>query len=91
MLHIVNGDSATETLKQSGIGGEFLAFREVLQEGPTPQDLTPDAWVSTRARFLAEDYQVDVEACRKSLVEQQDALNRFRDHQEVILWFSHDL
>src|SRR4026209_935673 len=91
MLHIVNGDSATGTLKQSGIAGNCLAFREVLQEGPAPGGLSDDEWVSNRARFLAEGYHLDVEACRKELLEQQRALLGFRDHEEVTLWFAHDL
>ena len=91
MLHIVNGDSATETLKQSGIKGEYLAFREALQEGPAPEGLSADEWVSTRARFLAGDSQVDIEACLKGLRQQQNAIKRFGDHDEVVLWFSHDL
>ena len=91
MLHIVNGDSATETLRQSGTPGEFLAFREVLQEGPTPENLSADEWRSTRARFLAEGCDLDIEACLKELLEQQEAIARFRNHEEVTLWFSHDL
>ena len=91
MLHIVNGDSATRTLEQSGIAGDCLAFREVLQEGPAPEELSADEWVSKRAGFLAEGYHLDVEACRNELLEQQEAIGRFRDHDEVILWFAHDL
>ena len=91
MLHIVNGDSAAGTLQRSGITGDCLAFREVLQEGPTPEGLSPDEWVSKRAGFLAEGYHLDVEACRKELLEQQEAIGRFRDHGEVTLWFAHDL
>jgi len=91
MLHIVNGDSATGTLEQSGIAGEYLAFREVLQEGPAPEGLSADDWISTRARFLAEGYHLDVEACRKELLEQQEEIGRFRVHEEVTLWFAHDL
>ena len=91
MLHIVNGDSATETLKQSGIAGEFLVFREVLQEGPAPEGLSAIEWASTRARFLAAADLLDVEACRQGLLEQQEAIGRFRDHEEITLWFAHDL
>ena len=91
MLHIVNGDSATGTLKQSGIAGDFLAFREVLQEGPTPENLSAEEWVSTRARFLVGDDDPEIEACRKDLLEQHEAIARSGDHEEVTLWFSYDL
>ena len=91
MLHIINGDSATDTLKQTGIGGEFLAFREVLQEGPAPEGLSVIEWLSNRARFLADGSHLDVGRCRDELLEQQEAIGHFRDHEEVTLWFAHDL
>jgi hypothetical protein len=91
MLHIHNGDSSAGTLKMSDVGGEHLPFRENLMAGPTPQGLTPADWRSVRARFLAADDGHDEEKCRKDLSDQDEALSRFRDHEEVVLWFEHDL
>jgi hypothetical protein len=91
MLHIHNGDSSAQTLKKSGVPGEHLPFREILIAGPTPQGLSPAEWRSTRARFLAANYGRDEAEYHKDLVEQDDALRSFRDHEEVILWFEHDL
>src|SRR5215470_9337778 len=91
MLHIHNGDSSAGTLKMSDVAGEHLPFRENLMAGPTPQGLTPADWRSVRARFLAADVGHDKEKLRKDLADQDEALGRFRDHEEVVLWFEHDL
>src|SRR5262245_13746188 len=91
MLHIHNGDSSAGTLKMSDVAGEHLPFRENLMAGPTPEGLTPADWLSIRARFLAADDGPDEEKCRKDLAGQEEALGRFRDHEEVVLWFEHDL
>jgi hypothetical protein len=91
MLHIHNGDSSAGKLKMTDVPGEHLPFRENLMAGPTPQGLTAEDWRSVRARFLSADNGLDEEQCRKDLADQDEALSRFRDHEEVILWFEHDL
>ena len=91
MLHIHNGESSAGTLKMSDVAGEHLPFREILMAGPTPQGLTTEEWRSVRARFLAVDDGPDEEKCRKDLADQDEALSRFRDYEEVVLWFEHDL
>ena len=91
MLHIHNGDSSANTLRESGMSGAMLPLREALSEGPAPQGSSTDGWFSTRARFLSDEYQVDFEKCRKSLVEQHEALSRFREHDEVTIWVGPDL
>lgn len=52
MLHIHNGDSTANTLREFGFPGEHLAFQEVLMEGPAPGGLSPEEWVRVRAKFL---------------------------------------
>jgi hypothetical protein len=92
MLHILNGDSAANSLRESGLAGEILAFREALMEGPTPRGLlSADEWFSTRAAFLSNGYEPDVEACRTSLLRQYEAMGRFRDHDVVTVWVGPDL
>lgn len=91
MLHIHNGDSSANSLKESGIAGEHLAFREALCAGPVPQNLAEDAWLDVRAGFLAGDYAIGFAKCREELVLQQAALAGISQHEEVVLWFEHDL
>src|SRR5262245_11363323 len=90
-LHIHNGDSSAETLRQSGQAGDYLPFREALIEGPTPSGLSEDDWLSTRARFLADEDHEDFEKVRKGLSEQEETLKQAGSYEEVVLWFGHDL
>jgi hypothetical protein len=91
MLHIHNGDSSAETAKNARIPGEHLAWREALACGPAPADLSEDEFRKVRAQHLAEAYGVKVEACESELRRQEKALERYGDHEEVVLWFEHDL
>src|SRR5437660_5135686 len=91
MLHIHNGDSAAGTAKKSDIPGEHLAWREALVCGPAPAGLTEDEFRGVRARHLANAYGVDLKKCENELQAQENSLSQFSDHEEVVLWFEHDL
>jgi hypothetical protein len=91
MLHIHNGDSTADTMKKSGFPGEHFAFREALAVGPTPQGLSQDEWLSVRAEFLAEGNDLDAANVRRDLSGQDKTLEDMASHDEVILWFEHDL
>jgi hypothetical protein len=91
MLHIHNGNSSAETARNARIPGEHLAWREALACGPAPANLSDDEFLELRAQHLTGAYHVDVGACARELRRQQQALNRFGDHEEVVLWFEHDL
>jgi len=91
MLHIHNGDSTAGTLREFGFPGEHKAFREVLMEGPAPENLSPEEWIAVRARFLAREYERTIEECEKDFDEQEAWLSRYAEHDETILWFEHDL
>jgi hypothetical protein len=89
MLHIHNGDSTANTLREAGFPGEHLAFREALATGPTPKDLTKDEWLEVRANYLAEEIELD--AVKQDLARNYAALDNLSHHDEAILWFEHDL
>ena len=91
MLHIHNGDSTAGTARKASIPGEHLAWREALVCGPAPGGLSENAFRYIRAAYLADAYGVDLAECEKELREQSHALARFSDHEEVVLWFEHDL
>lgn len=71
--------------------GEHLAWREALICGPTPPGLADDEWRTLRAKHLADSYDLKADACERDLREQDQALSKFSDHEEVVLWFEHDL
>jgi hypothetical protein len=91
MLHIHNGDSSADTAKQSSLAGEHFAFRESLITGPTPSGLSGNEWRSLRAAHLSESYGANAVECERGLLRQEEKLASFSEHEEVVLWFEHDL
>src|SRR5712691_9102856 len=91
MLHIHNGESSANTLKQSTIRGEQFAFRDALIAGPTPGGLTSEDWRRVRTQHLSDAYGVDSQECERDLLLQEKTLASFPDHEEVVLWFEYDL
>ena len=88
-LHITNGDSVS--LGETGLGGQVLAWKDVLHEGPVPSGLSLDEMRPVRARFLAE-LSGQAEARILTDLERRDqVLAGFRQSDEVVLWFEHDL
>jgi len=91
MLHIHNGDSAAGTARKSDIPGEHFAWREALVCGPVPGGLTAEEFRRVRASHLVEAYGANLEKTEQELRGQEEVLARFNDHEEVVLWFEHDL
>jgi hypothetical protein len=81
MLHVTNGTSVG--IAQTGLPGEVLYWIDILHEGPTPAGLSLEQMSEIRARFL-DDADGRLSIRDKTLTE-------FRSHEEVILWFEHDL
>jgi hypothetical protein len=91
MLHIHNGGSTAGTMKESGFPGEHFAFMEALATGPTPQGLSKDDWAGTRAEYLAEDSEADAITIKRDFATNDATLANAGKHEEIILWFEHDL
>src|SRR5215212_2947975 len=53
LLHVTNGESAGNTLRQTSLGGAVLPWQDVLHEGPVPA-LPRQELLRLRARFLAD-------------------------------------
>jgi hypothetical protein len=91
MLHIHNGDSSADIARQSSLPGEHLAWREALIEGPTPAGVSGVEWRKLRAQHLSEAYGADHGETENGLRVQEERLAGYPAHDEVILWFEHDL
>jgi hypothetical protein len=91
MLHVLNGESTAQSLKQSGLAGEHLVWKEALIWGPTPADLSLSEWCRLRADFLADANAKDAQQCFEDLMRQEAALATLADHEEVVFWFEFDL
>jgi len=91
MLHVTNGDAAADQIRRSGLGGIVLPWRDVLHEGPVPAELDAVALRAVRAGFLATSSDGDSGKIEKLLAQRDDILASFDLHEEVVLWFEHDL
>jgi len=87
MIHIHNGDVVATRAERSGIPGTHLPFREALVTGPVA--LTYD--VEARAQWIASAHGDNLLRVRNELRNQQQALEGAREHDEIVLWFEHDL
>lgn len=91
MLHVTNGDAALAVLRESGVPGDFLAWRDALHEGPVPA-LAPPALRETRARFVAEAGWEPYEPALASFEARDARLEAaVQTGEEIVLWFEHDL
>jgi hypothetical protein len=91
MLHITNGDSMIPSLRESGIGGEVLPWRDALHDGPVPADLSEDELDDVRARHLADRGWATQEEARAGFTEREVVLTGALEGDEIVLWFEHDL
>jgi Domain of unknown function (DUF1835) len=91
LLHVTNGESAGNTLRQTALGGAVLPWQDALHEGPVPA-LPRQELARTRARFLADCGWGSQQALLSSLERRdQQLLEALRDDLQVVLWFEHDL
>ncbi len=88
-LHITNGDSVQ--IRDTGLEGDVLAWKDSLHEGPVPAGLTLDELRPLRAHYLASlDHRAESEILA-DLEHRDHILAGFRERREVVLWFEHDL
>ena len=91
MLHIVNGDTVGDKLKQGKIAGDILVWREIYTVGPVFPDMAEPGNRSARAAYLEEALGIPRSFCLAGSEEQERRLREFGKHDEVVLWFEHDL
>ena len=87
MLHITNGESVS--IPQTGLPGQVVYWNDALHDGPVPPGLSLQELSRIRERFIAEFFAVPL--VEVSFARRDEAITNFRDHEEVILWFEHDL
>ena len=78
-------------MRAGGIGGEIIAWRDVLHDGPVPSGLTLGELSRVRARWLAEEGLGDLSPIQHEFEERDAMLRRYADFDEVVLWFEWDL
>jgi len=91
LLHVTNGESAGNTLRQTSLGGAVLPWQDVLHEGPVPAGARPEL-LRTRAAFLSSCGWGSAQAIGSALQRRDRTLvEALRDRRQVVLWFEHDL
>ena len=94
-LHVANGTSTTDTIRDAGILGATAIWADVLHDGPVPGGLSDEALLQVRARYLADTSERDGHPSYDEIVAE---LRRWRAtidahdaYEELILWYEHDL
>lgn len=91
-LHITNGDSLTDYLKELNlVDGEFVIWREMLCEGPTSIKFETEKGIAIRKEFLKKYYRISHADYQSKFVTQLDKLDALHKFDEIILWFEYDL
>ncbi len=91
MLHITNGDSTADLIKDAVFTGQILAWRDVLPEGPVPAGLELPQLSEVRATYIAAQGWGKLYDVKASFAERDGLMSRFREHDELVFWFEHDL
>src|SRR5215212_7789922 len=90
-LHVLNGDAAGDSLRQSGTDGDFTIWADVLHDGPVPADSAGDTLRRVRASHIASTMGHDESDVLDSLRQWDAALDDCHHYDEVIFWLEHDL
>lgn len=88
MLHATNGRSVQ--ICDTGIGGQVVFWDDALHEGPVPR-MPLEELSELRAHFVAQSFGLQHEQVQTQFDERDSALGSFREHDELVLWFEHDL
>ena len=90
MLHITNGDCAAGVIAKVA-SGEILPWRDVLHEGPVRAGLSLEELSAERARFIADAGWGSFPEVSEEFEKRDAAFRRAGEHDEIVLWFEHDL
>ncbi len=90
-LHIVNGSTTADGVRGAGIEGVVVEYADVLHDGPVLPDDDGEAFLDQRASFLAECGLASKPDARRHLHIWEERAAHFRDYDEVVLWYEHDL
>ena len=91
MLHITNGDAASNVLRRAGITDPILPWRDVLHEGPVPGGLSLRELSKVRVEFVVECGWGRPEEVQRQFDTRDATLTNTGSDDEVVLWFESDL
>ncbi|MFH0952935.1 MAG: DUF1835 domain-containing protein [Verrucomicrobiota bacterium] len=89
MLHVHCGDASAEMLRKGGVKGEVIVWSDPLFTGPILPKAPAEKWRAARAKHLSDSTRRALKRKQAAdwLLKQDQALEKFRDYDEVVLWF----
>lgn len=90
-LHITNGDSTTNVLRDLNFSGEIITWREMLCEGQTRTDVGSENFWKSRFNFFSSRYKVTKKQFIDYTVKEYRRLCNQKLQEEIVLWFEYDL
>ncbi|MBD8836733.1 sigma-70 family RNA polymerase sigma factor [Paenibacillus sp. CFBP 13594] len=90
LLHIMNGDHAANRLRESGIQGDILVWRELYTFGPVAKEMGGTKEQQNRASVLEQQLGIPQTEYLK-IEELERKLHSFQQYKEIVLWFEYDL
>jgi hypothetical protein len=78
-------------MREAGLSGDILPWRDVLHDGPVPRDLSLAELSRVRASFLAGGGAGEFHEIAQEFVARDALLERFPEFEQVVLWFEWDL
>ncbi len=88
-LHITNGNSLTDYLRELDFTEDILTWQEMLCEGPTIPAIDSEAFFELRSEFLKNYYDIEVDTIE--LQKELSKLDTVENYTEINLWFEYDL
>lgn len=88
-LHITNGNSLTDYLRELDFTEDILTWQEMLCEGPTIPAINSEEFFELRAEFLKNYYDIEVDT--HELQKELSILDNVESYSEINLWFEYDL
>ena len=88
-LHITNGNSLTDYLRELDVSGKILTWQEMLCEGPTKITVDSEEFLSKRKDFLNTFYQIEIN--ESEFKQELRILDNTEQYSEIVLWFEYDL
>jgi len=90
-LHITNGDSLTNYLRELDFNEDILTWREMLCEGKTLTNVGSESFWKTRFEFLNKNYKVSKSWFIEKTLKEYRSLCNHKQQDEIVLWFEYDL
>lgn len=91
VVHILNGDSTSYTIKEGGIKGDTIVWREMLVEGPLDKNFGSDTFWKKRYSFFENELGVSNLEYYDKTIKEITKIEDLTSYNEVVLWFEFDL